>query len=66
MKRPVVLALLAVLAAVAVAAVALVLWWHPAASPVPAAGGDRDVVTRPRGPPRGAPARLALLCVLRT
>lgn len=57
---------LAVLASVAITVAALVLWWHPVPAPPPATDGVRQVVTRPRGPPRGAPARLALLCVLRT
>lgn len=58
---------LAVLVAVgALVATALVLWWRAVAAPAPPVTAARRVRTAPRAPPCGAPARLALLCVLRT
>lgn len=57
---------LAVLTAVALLLMSAVLWGRPDTAPVVGRGGTSNPRTAPRAPPPGAPARLALLCVLRT
>lgn len=57
---------LAVLTALAVLLVPLVLWRWPGTARIAARAGTSGVRPAPRAPPPTAPARLALLCVLRT
>ncbi|MBW0113837.1 DUF6153 family protein [Pseudonocardia abyssalis] len=57
---------LAVLTAVAVLLVSAVLWRRPGPARVAPRAGTSGVRPAPRAPPATAPARLALLCVLRT
>lgn len=57
---------LAVLTAVAVLIVSAVLWRRPRAVATVRRVGTSVPRTAPRAPPPTAPARLALLCVLRT
>lgn len=57
---------LAILTAVAVLLVATVMWSRPPARSTHPRSGASWMRTAPRAPPSTAPARLALLCVLRT
>ncbi|MFB9386932.1 DUF6153 family protein [Pseudonocardia petroleophila] len=57
---------LAVLTAVAVVLVSAVLWRRSDFAPVAPRAGRSGVRPAPRAPPATSPARLALLCVLRT
>lgn len=57
---------LAILTAVAVLVVSAVAWSRPAPATGPRRFGTSRLCTAPRAPPPTAPARLALLCVLRT
>ncbi|GAA2571221.1 DUF6153 family protein [Pseudonocardia hydrocarbonoxydans] len=57
---------LAVLTAVAVLLVSAVLWRRPGLARIAPRAGTSGVRPAPRAPPATAPARLALLCVLRT
>lgn len=57
---------LAILTAVAVLVVSAVSWSRPGPTSPPRRFGATRLWTAPRAPPPTAPARLALLCVLRT
>lgn len=57
---------LAVLTAVAVLVASAILWRRPRAVAIARRSSTSVLRTAPRAPPPTAPARLALLCVLRT